>query len=156
MSQADDEQQQYWLPLAQTLKVIGTYAQTELGHGTFVRGLETTATYDAKSEEFVVHSPALSSTKWWPGGEVLLSCSNPGKGVMSSRSACLLLQVLARHLPISYSWQDSSSTRRYNHPLDENGVAAFVIATLMLQSDLTFGILCRIMVFMRLSCKFET
>ncbi len=26
--------------------IIGTYAQTELGHGTFVRGLETTATYD--------------------------------------------------------------------------------------------------------------
>ncbi|KAK9847424.1 hypothetical protein WJX84_002360 [Apatococcus fuscideae] len=68
MSQGDEEQQAYWLPLAQTLKVIGTYAQTELGHGTFVRGLETTATYDAQSEQFVVHSPALSSTKWWPGG----------------------------------------------------------------------------------------
>lgn len=36
-----------WLLLAQ---IIGTYAQTELGHGTFVRGLETTATYDAERE----------------------------------------------------------------------------------------------------------
>ena len=71
MSQGDDEQQQHWLPLAQTLKVIGTYAQTELGHGTFVRGLETTATYDREAEGFIVHSPALSSTKWWPGGDVL-------------------------------------------------------------------------------------
>lgn len=49
-------------------KEIGTYAQTELGHGTFLRGLETTATYDAESEEFVLHSPTLTATKWWPGG----------------------------------------------------------------------------------------
>ncbi|KAK9833196.1 hypothetical protein WJX74_009804 [Apatococcus lobatus] len=68
LSQGNDEQQKHWLPLAQSLKVIGTYAQTELGHGTFVRGLETTATYDAESQQFIVHSPALSSTKWWPGG----------------------------------------------------------------------------------------
>ena len=31
-------------------RVIGTYAQTELGHGTFVRGLETTATYDLQTQ----------------------------------------------------------------------------------------------------------
>lgn len=35
------EQQKYWLPLAESGKIIGTYAQTELGHGGFVRGLET-------------------------------------------------------------------------------------------------------------------
>ena len=51
------------------LQVIGTYAQTELGHGTFVRGLETTATFDVDTQQFVIHSPTLSSTKWWPGGE---------------------------------------------------------------------------------------
>ncbi len=28
-----DEQQAKWLPLARGLKVIGTYGQTELGHG---------------------------------------------------------------------------------------------------------------------------
>ena len=44
--QGDDEQQKRWLPLCRSLAIIGTYAQTELGHGTFVRGLETTATYD--------------------------------------------------------------------------------------------------------------
>ena len=42
--------------------------QTELGHGTFVRGLETTATYDAASREFILHTPTLTATKWWPGG----------------------------------------------------------------------------------------
>ena len=46
----------------------GTYAQTELGHGTFLRGLETTATYDPKTQEFVLHSPTLTAYKWWPGG----------------------------------------------------------------------------------------
>lgn len=42
--------------------------QTELGHGTFIRGLETTATYDPETKEFVLHSPTLTSYKWWPGG----------------------------------------------------------------------------------------
>ncbi|XP_061385814.1 probable peroxisomal acyl-coenzyme A oxidase 1 isoform X2 [Danaus plexippus] len=41
---------------------------TELGHGTFVRGLETTATYDPSTKEFDLHSPSLTSYKWWPGG----------------------------------------------------------------------------------------
>ena len=68
VSHADPDQQAKWLPLAQTLEIIGTYAQTELGHGTFVRGLETTATYDPDSQEFITHSPTLTSTKWWPGG----------------------------------------------------------------------------------------
>lgn len=54
---------------AMSLEIIGTYAQTKLAHGTFVRGLETTATYDEQAQEFVVHTPAQSSTKWWPGGE---------------------------------------------------------------------------------------
>ena len=49
-------------------QISGTYAQTELGHGTFVRGLQTVAVYDEASRQFVVHSPSLESTKWWPGG----------------------------------------------------------------------------------------
>ena len=47
---------------------LGTYAQTELGHGTFIRGLETTATYDPRTEEFILNSPTLTAFKWWPGG----------------------------------------------------------------------------------------
>ncbi|KAL4713862.1 hypothetical protein ACJJTC_015516 [Scirpophaga incertulas] len=66
--QASPEQQAEWLPKALSLQIIGTYAQTELGHGTFLRGLETTATYDPSTEEFVLHSPTLTSYKWWPGG----------------------------------------------------------------------------------------
>ncbi|KAK9921846.1 hypothetical protein M0R45_030342 [Rubus argutus] len=65
---ATEEQQNKWLPLANTMQIIGTYAQTELGHGSNVRGLETTATFDPVTDEFIIHSPTLTSSKWWPGG----------------------------------------------------------------------------------------
>lgn len=83
LSQATPEQQADWLTKAMGLKLIGTYAQTELGHGTFVRGLETTATFDEETDEFVAHSPTLTSTKWWPGGELAIafeSCTYKMKG----------------------------------------------------------------------------
>lgn len=61
------EQQEKWMARAANYNIIGTYAQTELGHGTFLRGLETTATYDEKTQEFVLNSPTLTAYKWWPG-----------------------------------------------------------------------------------------
>jgi len=61
------EQIEKWYPLAAELYIVGTYAQTELGHGTFLRGLETTATYDATTEEFIMDSPTITASKWWPG-----------------------------------------------------------------------------------------
>ena len=41
---------------------------TELGHGSNVAGLETTATFDEAADEFVIHTPTLTATKWWIGG----------------------------------------------------------------------------------------
>ena len=41
--------------------------QTELGHGSNVASLETTATFDKEKDEFVIHSPTATSTKYWPG-----------------------------------------------------------------------------------------
>ncbi|XP_029285126.1 peroxisomal acyl-coenzyme A oxidase 1 isoform X2 [Cottoperca gobio] len=67
-SQCDPEQAKKWLPLAESFQAMGTYAQTEMGHGTHLRGLETTATYDPATQEFVLNSPTISSIKWWPGG----------------------------------------------------------------------------------------
>ncbi|GAV77995.1 ACOX domain-containing protein/Acyl-CoA_dh_M domain-containing protein [Cephalotus follicularis] len=66
--QGTEEQQQKWLPLAHKMQIIGCYAQTELGHGSNVQGLETTATFDPQTDEFIIHSPTLTSSKWWPGG----------------------------------------------------------------------------------------
>lgn len=38
--------------------------------GTHLRGLETTATFDPATQEFVLNSPTISSIKWWPGGRM--------------------------------------------------------------------------------------
>ncbi|XP_068119873.1 peroxisomal acyl-coenzyme A oxidase 1 isoform X3 [Hyperolius riggenbachi] len=67
-NQCEDSQREKWLLPAQRLHVIGTYAQSELGHGTHLRGLETTATYDPSTQEFILNSPTVTSIKWWPGG----------------------------------------------------------------------------------------
>eukprot|EP00249_Psilotum_nudum_P020477 c27721_g2_i1 orf=399-2420(+) len=66
--QATEEQQSKWLPLAYKLAIIGCYAQTELGHGSNVKGLETKATFDPYTDEFIMHTPTQTATKWWPGG----------------------------------------------------------------------------------------
>ena len=50
------------------MRILGCYAQTELGHGSNISGFETTATLDLKTDEFVIHSPTVTSTKYWPGG----------------------------------------------------------------------------------------
>jgi acyl-CoA oxidase len=65
--QGTDEQIAHWIPLAESGKIIGSYTQTELAHGSFVGGIETTATFDKETDEFIVHSPTLTSTKYWPG-----------------------------------------------------------------------------------------
>ena len=62
------EQKERWLEAAKSFRIIGAYAQTELAHGSNVRGIETTAIYDSITDEFVINTPSLTSAKWWPGG----------------------------------------------------------------------------------------
>ncbi|XP_068158612.1 acyl-coenzyme A oxidase 1 [Drosophila tropicalis] len=69
LNQGTEEQQRKWLSRAWHMDgIIGTYAQTELGHGSYIRGLETRADYDAEHEEFILNTPNLTAYKWWPGG----------------------------------------------------------------------------------------
>ena len=65
--QASEEQQKYWMPKILNHDIIGCYAQTELGHGSNVRGLETVAKWDPIEKEFEIHSPTLTASKWWNG-----------------------------------------------------------------------------------------
>ncbi|OLY80426.1 Peroxisomal acyl-coenzyme A oxidase 1 [Smittium mucronatum] len=65
--QCNDEQKEAFLKPALDYRIIGCYAQTELGHGSNIRGLETTATFIEETDEFEVDSPTLTSTKWWIG-----------------------------------------------------------------------------------------
>ncbi|AYF73775.1 acyl-CoA oxidase [Nocardia yunnanensis] len=51
-----------------SLRLLGCFAMTETGHGSDVANLETTATYDASTQEFVVHSPTPSARKDYIGG----------------------------------------------------------------------------------------
>ncbi|KAI8342207.1 acyl-CoA dehydrogenase/oxidase C-terminal [Choanephora cucurbitarum] len=67
-NQTTDEQKKLFLEPALRHEIIGCYAQTELGHGSNVQGLETTATYISETNEFELHSPTLTSAKWWIGG----------------------------------------------------------------------------------------
>ncbi|GAB7351975.1 hypothetical protein MBLNU459_g2502t1 [Dothideomycetes sp. NU459] len=65
--QGNEEQHEKFLKKAQNYEYIGCYAQTELGHGSNVRGLETTATWNPEDKTFVIHSPHLTASKWWIG-----------------------------------------------------------------------------------------
>ena len=53
--------------LISTRGILGCYLQTELGHGTGVSQLETTATFLPLTQEFEIHSPTFTSSKWWIG-----------------------------------------------------------------------------------------
>src|SRR5690606_28298101 len=51
-----------------SLDLLGCFAMTESGHGSDVADLETTATYDPATQEFVIHTPTPSARKDYIGG----------------------------------------------------------------------------------------
>jgi acyl-CoA oxidase len=65
--QANEEQLKEWMPRVESWEIIGCYGQTELGHGSNVRGIETLATYNPETRDFTIHSPTLTAAKWWNG-----------------------------------------------------------------------------------------
>ncbi|CAN5747697.1 hypothetical protein BH23GEM10_BH23GEM10_08770 [soil metagenome] len=54
-----------------TLDLPGCFAMTETDHGSNVRDLETTATYDAAAAEFVIHTPHRGARKDYIGNAAL-------------------------------------------------------------------------------------
>ena len=56
-----------YLPDTAKCDLLGCFAMTEIGHGSNVRELETTATYDPKTESFTLHSPTFTAGKNYIG-----------------------------------------------------------------------------------------
>ncbi|MDO5492122.1 MAG: acyl-CoA dehydrogenase [Nesterenkonia sp.] len=66
-----EEHHRRFLPGILDLSVPGAFAMTEIGHGSDVASLGTTATYDPEAEEFVVHTPFEAATKRYLGNAAL-------------------------------------------------------------------------------------
>lgn len=60
-----------WLPDVMSLKLPGAFAMTEIGHGSDVASIGTTATYDAETEEFEIHTPFKGAWKEYLGNAAL-------------------------------------------------------------------------------------
>ncbi|PGH36099.1 hypothetical protein GX50_01111 [[Emmonsia] crescens] len=100
--QGSEAQKAYWMPKLEAWQVIGAYAQTELGHGSNVRGLELEARWDPKTKEFVLHSPHLTASKWWNG--------------TLGRTANYVIAVAQLLLPISGSAAETKYKNYGPHP----------------------------------------
>lgn len=60
-----------FLGAALLVETPGCFGMTEIGHGSDVSNLETTITYDDRTDEYVVHSPTPSATKTYIGNAAL-------------------------------------------------------------------------------------
>jgi acyl-CoA oxidase len=56
-----------YLPDTAACQLFGGFAMTEIGHGSNVQALETTAVYDSEHRDFIINSPSYSSGKTFIG-----------------------------------------------------------------------------------------
>jgi len=66
-----EEQRQKYLPDVAAARLLGCFAMSELGHGSNVRDLETTATFDAETDTFIINTPREEARKEWIGNAAL-------------------------------------------------------------------------------------
>ncbi|CAO3618559.1 unnamed protein product [Cunninghamella echinulata] len=76
------EQQDKWNDDIDKYRIFGCFAMTELGHSSALRELETTATFDPNTDEFIIESPSVTSTKWYIGA----ACSTATHTVVISQT----------------------------------------------------------------------
>ena len=66
-----EEHHRRWLPGIMDLSIPGAFAMTEIGHGSDVAAVGTTATYDPATSEFVINTPFRAATKEYLGNAAL-------------------------------------------------------------------------------------
>ena len=66
-----EQHHEKWLPGIMDLSIPGAFAMTEIGHGSDVAAVGTTATYDPDTEEFVINTPFRAATKEYLGNAAL-------------------------------------------------------------------------------------
>ncbi|WP_349827837.1 acyl-CoA dehydrogenase family protein [Brevibacterium litoralis] len=79
------EQHRKWLVPTAAGELLGSFAMTEIGHGSDVASVATTATYDEESREFVVHTPFRAATKEYIGN-----------AAVHARAAVVFAQLVTR------------------------------------------------------------
>jgi len=57
-----------FIPRLDSCDLPGCFGMTELGHGSNVSGIETSAEYDPSTESFVINTPNDAASKFWIGG----------------------------------------------------------------------------------------
>lgn len=113
------------------LELPGCYAMTETGHGSNVRDLRTTATYDPATREFVIHTPDDDARKDYIGNAAL-------HGRMATVFARLRVPrggedsaMEPRHHPDEAASPESPALDEAASPaspaLDDHGVHAFLV-----------------------------
>ncbi|MDN6521044.1 MAG: acyl-CoA dehydrogenase family protein [Yaniella sp.] len=83
----NEEQHQRWLPGVLSLELPGVYAMTEIGHGSDVGNVDTTATFIPEDDEFEIHTPFRAAWK-----EFLGNAAKDGK------AAVVFAQLITKHV----------------------------------------------------------
>ena len=99
-----------------SLELPGCYAMTETGHGSNVRDLRTTATYDPRAREFVITTPDADARKDYIGNAAL-------HGQLATVFARLLVPARGPDSPLG---ADASSQAGPPAP-EDHGVHAFLV-----------------------------
>lgn len=67
------ERHREYLERALKMDDIGCFGLTELGHGSNVRNVMTTAHYNRETDEFIINSPSDLAMKFWIGAAAELA-----------------------------------------------------------------------------------